>query len=307
MIHAFAIEPELVATWGSLPEFRHFREQFGLGTPRVLLEIPKFGDWRSAVIKAAQAKGLAALDGTRVVELVKLFQDHRHRRADAPDDDLPTWLGNAEREHGRRTFAAILATNNPDSHKAVLTPDKLVGSQVGWACTNGITCPRTAHHFANALAPMLTHCAVVHLVDPHFAPAEPRFFDVLVAITDLLSRVGVQRLRIHCGEKREGSRLPLSQFNAEAVPLAPKLASGFSVEFARWRKWSGGEQIHNRYVLTDVGGVSFGTGLDSGHHGATDDLNVLTRDQYVLRWDQYAKENGFQLADRPTTVVGTRP
>src|SRR5438046_1918701 len=35
---------------------------------------------------------------------------------------------------------------------------------------------------------------------------------------------------------------------------------------------AGGEKLHNRYVLTDYGGVVFGVGLDSGEPGESDEV-----------------------------------
>jgi hypothetical protein len=46
--------------------------------------------------------------------------------------------------------------------------------------------------------------------------------------------------------------------------MAARLLSGVSVEFVRWRQKAGGDKLHNRYVLTDIGGVSLGVGLDEG-------------------------------------------
>ena len=64
---------------------------------------------------------------------------------------------------------------------------------------------------------------------------------------------------------------------------------------------------HNRYVLTDLGGVSLGIGLDADAAGETDDLLLLPQDRYVRRWAQYAEEDSsFYLADTPAAIVGAR-
>jgi hypothetical protein len=51
-----------------------------------------------------------------------------------------------------------------------------------------------------------------------------------------------------------------------------------------------GQGLHNRYVLTDVGGVIFGIGLDDGADGETDDLVLMDRVQYEIRWAQHASD-----------------
>jgi hypothetical protein len=67
-----------------------------------------------------------------------------------------------------------------------------------------------------------------------------------------------------------------------------------------------GEQLHNRYILTDVGGVLFGAGLDEGDDGITDDVHLLDRAQYEQRWQQYASDSpAFDRPESPIEVSGT--
>ena len=69
-----------------------------------------------------------------------------------------------------------------------------------------------------------------------------------------------------------------------------------------------GEQLHNRYILSDFGGVSFGYGLDEGNEGERDDITLMDRDQYKLRWCQYSGDPpaAFDQEGTPVEVVGTR-
>jgi hypothetical protein len=99
----------------------------------------------------------------------------------------------------------------------------------------------------------------------------------------------------------------LDFFQNEAKSIASRIPAGVTVEFSRWRQRNGGDLLHNRYVLTDLGGVTLGVGLDVGKEGETDDLLLLPRDQYVRRWDQYARNDGsFELVDAPAAVFGTK-
>jgi hypothetical protein len=127
---------------------------------------------------------------------------------------------------------------------------------------------------------------------------------VLEALMDVLSRNGLYPdvIRVHCSEK---SRLAF--FEQEAAKMATRLPTGICVEFSRWRQRTGGEKLHNRYILTDLGGVSLGVGLDAGEAGETDDLLLLPRAQYENRWSQYVSNNGaFERVYTPAAVRGTR-
>lgn len=143
MIHAFALDPELVATWGRREEFRFIHDKFGLGTPRVLLELPAFSKWKRAVYNAAIALDVSQEDMKRIEELFRLFGEHKHRRADAVYDGLLTWLENAESEWARRPFAGIVASQNPRNHEGVLVPDQLGAGSSLWARESGASPSRT--------------------------------------------------------------------------------------------------------------------------------------------------------------------
>jgi Regulator of RNA terminal phosphate cyclase/Sigma-54 interaction domain/CRISPR-associated protein (Cas_Csm6) len=65
-----------------------------------------------------------------------------------------------------------------------------------------------------------------------------------------------------------------------------------------WRQREGGEKLHNRYILTDIGGVSFAVGLDDGDDGETDEVTLLEEKTYKFRWMQYrGPEQAFYLVD----------
>jgi hypothetical protein len=54
----------------------------------------------------------------------------------------------------------------------------------------------------------------------------------------------------------------------------------------------------HRYILTDVGGVSFGVGLDNGTDGEADEATLLEEKTYQIRWVQLAgPEPVFEFVD----------
>jgi hypothetical protein len=76
----------------------------------------------------------------------------------------------------------------------------------------------------------------------------------------------------------------------------------------QWRENQKGEKLHNRFILTDIGGVSFGVGLDDsdGADGQTDDIQLLNEETYNLRFAQYAgSAPAFDLVAE-MTIEGTR-
>ena len=73
----------------------------------------------------------------------------------------------------------------------------------------------------------------------------------------------------------------------------------------RWKEREGGEKLHNRYILTDIGGVQFGVGLDEGEPGTTDDIARLSVDTFRKRFEDYAGPNfAFDQDGEPFSVEG---
>jgi hypothetical protein len=304
VIHAYALDPQLVASWGRREEFRFVHDKFGFGTPRAMLELPDFSKWKRAVYAAATELNLSQEDLKRIEELFRLLGENKSRRADRVYDGLRSWLENAVGEYERRPFAAILAVANPSGLGAVLVSDQLRSTEPRWACATGFTCARTPAALASTLSAMLVNCGVLHLVDPHFGPENSRHRRVLEALVGVLvdNHVAPEVIRVHCMAKST-----LDFFQGEAKSMASRLPAGITVEFNRWRQRTGGDLLHNRYVLTDLGGVTLGVGLDVGQEGETDDLLLLPRDQHVRRWEQYAGNDGsFELVDAPLAVQGTK-
>lgn len=305
MIYAYALEPALVASWGRREWFRFVYDKFGVGTPRVMLELQSFSKWKRAVYDEATAIQLSEEDLKRIEELFRLFSENKCRRMDAVYNGLISWLANAEHEFDRKPFAAILATTNPRAHAGVITGDGLDHADKRWAPPFGVTIERKPKVLAAVLSAMLVNCRVLHLVDPHFGPENPRHRKVLEALLWVCASNGVVPavVRVHCLKKST-----LEFFEASAKDMAARLPSAITVEFTRWEQHAGGEKIHNRYVLTDLGGVSLGVGIDAGTEGETDDLLLLPATTYTLRWSQYVENNGaYTLIDTPASITGLRP
>ncbi|MBI2566409.1 MAG: hypothetical protein HYV63_05185 [Candidatus Schekmanbacteria bacterium] len=307
MIHAYAIEPDCVVAWCDRRSFRLVFGRFGVGTPRLLLELPKFSSWRKAVFDAASKVSLSDLDRTRLTELFKLLGDQRVRRVGTSYDGTRPWLDNAEAEYARHPFAAIIAMANPRSHAAVLL-EAAVGDESNplWHRPLAATPPRTPEGIAAVVSALVENCDELHLVDPHFGPENSRHRKVLEhLVTVVASRPSGQPkdICVHCSGDNGVS---LAFFEQQAAQMSSHIAAGVRIRFKRWSERRNGEKLHNRYLLTDIGGVIFGVGLDEGKASQTDDVNLMDAVQFLKRWGQFNDTCAFDLVDEPKAVVGVK-
>ena len=92
------------------------------------------------------------------------------------------------------------------------------------------------------------------------------------------------RIEVHTAldEDRSGMR---EFFDDQCRRSPPRcIPDGVQLVLLRLSERPGGQRLHNRYILTDVGGLVFGADLDDGADGETDDVTLMDRTQYELRW-----------------------
>ena len=314
MLCEYAIEPELVVTWLDRKIGRYFLDALGLGSPRIMSRYPR-KHWKELIWTAwEKSSNENQLDRKRLEEIVKKLSDVMVKRQDAIWNPDRVWLENAVEEHQRISFHAILARDNSIGHSRILVAEELNEQTPLWAIPRGVSVQRTAEAIAGAVRDMLRAATNIVFIDPYFAPQKRRYRTVLAACLRacLDQRVarGCPNVRIVTSDDSDRNGTPDFFFFEKACRryLPGILPFGMTVTICRVRERPGGEKLHNRYILTELGGVSFGAGLDEAVRtdGATDDLNLLARGQYEARWRQYAGEPPeFDQHEGDIRIVGT--
>jgi hypothetical protein len=304
MIHEYALEPELVATWHDRLIFRVFIEQFGFGTGRVVSRYPN--KWRELVWNAFRGgAGAREIERKRIEELIARLTSPEVRRAGSVWNDLRDWLTNAEQEHSRKPFHAILARDNPRKNSGVICADDVIsGTAPTWDAPSSIVVPRAAQAMANCVASMLRCATKILFVDPYFRASKPEFNRPLAAFLQIVAgQVPAAVVELHTAERTDAPNWAAFRQECERY-LPSRLPPGVKVKIRRWKNRIGGEGLHNRYILTDLGGVDFGVGLDEGDAGRTDDVNLLGVNVYRRRLEDYAGPSFAFDLDGEVTITG---
>lgn len=284
MIHEYALEPELVATWHDRVTFRFFVEMFGFGRGRVVSRYPK--KWRTLVWEAFGAND-SEIERKRIETLLTQLLAPEVRRQDHVWTAEQDWLANAETEHARRPFHAILARANPRARAEVLLADDvLAGTPPAWNAPQSLVVPRTAAAMAQCVTPMLHSATRVLFIDPHFRASRLRCRNPLAAWLQVIPQGAT--VELHTGNATDNAP-NWTYFKGECENSLPAiLVPGTQITVRRWKNRPGGEMLHNRYILTDVGGVQFGVGLDEGDPGMTDDVMLLEANVFNRRFQDFA-------------------
>jgi hypothetical protein len=165
---------------------------------------------------------------------------------------------------------------------------------------------------AATVAAMLRIADRIIFVDPYFRPGRlanyrplEGFLRAMVTARplDVPAQIEVQT---SWGEDRWGTR---EFFEEQCLRSLPRcVPEGLCVGLLRLRQKKGGERFHNRYILTDVGGLVFGIGLDDGPAEESDDVTVMPRVLYEKRWSQYVTDvaTTFDIEDGAPIEIRSR-
>ena len=324
MIYEYALEPELVATWYDRHLYRYFIERFGFekdtgdATGRVVAQYPS-DMWPDLVWDAFEKNfGSTAtqLEWKRMEELLKQLKKLKVSRPCPPGiwDDRHTWLENAEEENGRRRFHAILALNDLRNHPNVVQADDFLNKPTPkvWRTSNSVVVDRTADLMAKSLKPMLRCATHILFIDPHFRPKEPRFQNPLREFLEIIcdgSRDVTLEYHTMDNDQKPDWNLFFTECQTHLPCLIPR---GFTLTIRRWKDRNVSEDLHNRYILTDIGGVQFGVGLDEYEPNSTsnnppsDDIYRMGLQNYQKRCKDYGYDNSkpaFNPEKKPPIVI----
>jgi len=303
MIYEYAIEPTLAVAWGkSQSEFEYYYEKFGLGQSKIMSEFPKFKNWRKQFKQAAA--GAQDFELQRITALFNLLVERRIIREGFTYDGTTSWLENAETENDRCPFQAILSSENPRKHKSVLSQTSVKSSNL-WKTVEQDYCPRMSENMAQLVLPILSNCSRLYLIDPHFGPENPRHRRPIEAFLKCMANNRFGKPLPDCIEIHTSDKAAFEFFKDTCQEKLPALIpSGYRVKLKRWIARPGGEKFHQRFILSDIGGVEVDPGLDDGNEGESFKVMLLKRKMFEKHWQDFIAAHAFDLAEAPLEIFG---
>ena len=297
MIHEFAVEPEVMATW---QHFQSLWDDFGVGKGRLLVEYP--GNWRRRIHELAPK--LSAPVKANAISSKISAQRHKFIGARGrPYEPERLWLANAkDQQASALPFRAIVAHSDALASADVLVAGDFDRDAEPWKVHTQLMCPRKAGEMVGAARPLLTTARELILVDPHFDGNARRFTRTLAEFVG--QRTSWSRLELHTAMRTpydaRGQQVNLTAALARHIPRGTTLTVFF------WQSRPGGEQMHARYLLTEMGGMHFDFGLDEDESGTGTTQVTLLEHEFFLRLRRDFAPSGttFVLAADAVVRVG---
>jgi len=308
MIYEYAVSPAL---FDSEARLALLYEAFGIERGRLVSDFPRKG-WERlarAVIEKC-ASGEYERRAWKEV-LIALCKRALYERQGAQWDDTMPWIDNAIREHaraGRRGFRGILWEGGARSHVNAIPLGIRMASHVHWDCPSSYYVHRNAGEILKSVVPLLDLSASLVLVDRYFHPGDGAFVNVLGAIANHVLNNGATKKIGQIKYVTSNTKISLEAMKANCESLLPgSLPKGISVKFLVLGK----EVLHDRFVLTELGGIQFGQGLDEAGMGEGNGQVLVTRlseEPYRVQrtlWSNFVKYEG-KAGSIIYTVHGTK-
>lgn len=279
MFKEIAIDPIAVAT--SFREFSYVVEKCGISEGRLIAAFPS--KWKRAVFEAAQHHLRGKVELKKIEErLHKLPATSLWFRGRSGDGCREDWLAAAVVEHGRWPFEAIVASKLLDVPGVVAVSD-LDGEHSCFQPNRQWHVKREAVSMADCCGPVLSAARHIKLIDPHFDAGATRFRKPFLEFLRR-ARPGA-RVDIFRGDREDSGHM-VQRLNQALAGMKPE---GVEVRlFLRPQ-----EPMHNRFVLSEIGGLTFQIGLDDQDSGSrpTDLVTLLEREPWAIEWQNYQGED----------------
>lgn len=279
MFKEIAVDPAAVAA--SYLQFNHIIDRFGITEGRLIAAFPS--KWKRLVYEAANAQLKGHLDLKRIEErLRKLPQTALLTRERPGQGCTEGWIRAAIEEHRRLPFDAVVAAAEV-GEPGFMQPADVSIEHPSFAANRQWHVKRDAVSMADCCGPLWANSLHIKLVDPHFDASARRFKRTFL---EFIRRV------------RPGSVIDIfrgDQMGAEQYVSGVQRAlgevgqEGIVVRLFQRPQ----EPMHNRFILSSVGGVSFHIGLDDDATGdrPEDIVTVLQDDVWSREWSTYAGDD----------------
>jgi len=324
MIYEYAVNPRLVIDWVLNREVGLARH-FGLDQRRLISDVAD--NWAGEVYSELMNHfGVDMIGEPEYVDAEQFMQGLLEfllqGAARGTRRTAQTWLDQVLAVHHEEPFHGILSRERHPQCEAVITPEvaRDLRNPRWYLPTIDVT-SKTAQALAGQLSPLLRLASQIILIDPYFKADSSEYRGVLTALlqTALSTRAAGRSLPsvvlisgVGDREREASGQTRAEQFLREAKHrcamalerLGAAVPRELSVTFQCAAAFADGDALHNRYLLTDVGGASLPYGTHPTGERVYDDITPLFEGQYKARWKQYSKAEGLNIIGDPVVVKG---
>jgi hypothetical protein len=280
MFKEIAIDPAAAIT--SSRDFNYIIEMFGIHEGRLIAAFPS--KWKRLVYQAAEEKHKGTLELLKIQVRLSQITNSSFIRKNRPGEGCENnWLQAAVNEHERLPFDWIISTKNI-TYPPVIDAEELDGSHPLKAPNRQWNILRRAKEMGQCCAPILNCSKHIKLIDPHFDAGALRFKNPFLEILKYVEPGAI--VDIFRGDERVEANTAIRRLD-EA--LQNVILNGIKVRLFLSNQAS----MHNRFILSEIGGIAFHSGLDEdwSTDRPEDIVHVLQENIRLNEWLKYSSDN----------------
>ncbi len=294
MFYEYAIDPAVLSNW---KDARYFLDAVGPWKGKFIAEYPSY--WRRLVIQGLNCGDVEKL---RIVE--KLNQSDSRifvRRKNASYNDKLMWLPNAKAVHATVPFHLVITVGESSPETKIADSATLDERHELWLVHTGKHIARDPVRLAQEVRFLLQVSSKVVIIDPYFRADQDQHTQPIRKICEILPP-HIRKIEIHCADHR----LSYNECIRHAQRALPRIIpAGISVRVICWKERTDGARLHNRFLLTEIGGIKFGDSIEKGDAGQQDHLNIMDEPSRAQCWSEYVDPgNAFDSAGAPVEIKG---
>lgn len=290
MFYECAISPEsLFEIAIDRRNYRDFIKGFSTGGNLLYSELPKLKRNKKRLLELLNDNH-SELQKKRLEDLIIFLNNNKVSRTYDYVGEM-SWLDNITAVNRIEQFDHVVSST-PYENLSVTNIDEFFG--LNYARQRIVT--RVAADMTSIISCLLKTSEYIIIVDPYFSDKK-RWWNVFISLLRVSANNSYKKfLKIDVvfdGSKEHSPTVNYlaDKLNRENLVFPTNLA--LSVTFKSLSARAGNEQLHNRYVLSNLAGVCFMHGLDEGE--GTDDVSILSEEVYNKRWENYTTNNVFDL------------
>ncbi|QDP01348.1 hypothetical protein [Thalassotalea sp. PS06] len=299
MLVEHLIEPEfLTQVVSSRRNFNDFLREFSRQSPRVVGKLQKFSKFRK---KTLQVQGEAVNEDqqTMLIELLQFIEETCLVDRNSGIDGNLSFLENCINAH-QQSPSHIFCLNEP-AGQAVGG----IGFIYSADLNNGINplpnqklVQKSLDEMVQATSDFLRLSSRITFVDPYFSHRAAMLNPMVKFIEFCGANSPVESKEITILLK-DRTDVPSIQFLMDAITTHNDFNSTgiASLTVTSLKERDNGEALHNRYIISELGALFWGIGLDERHSEVNDDVVMLNEEIFSKRFEQYCELKAFDVSD----------
>ena len=313
MHYEYAVDPRAITSdWKTC---HLLSEKFGFDEGRLLSLFPR--KWlKMAIEYVDKMEGAREKEKETMVERLKVLKDECSIPSGREYKRDKTWFKNAiDTQNGKCPFRAVISNNGNDDMEFVLNVDDVLYGEKelisNFQVDRDDNLPRDVESVTNALSVLLRASRKVLFIDPYFYLSKQGYRLFLKRSLRIIDKQKSNAnstyscdISIHANRKHKEKNVSiLDLINRHKQEIVSIIPHGMRIDFYCWEEKFGGEGFHDRFLVTDKGGISIQAGFQPMKKSKPTYANLMSSKQAKEKQKLFFPDSkAYELPEKPIRI-----